>query len=173
MATAMDSTASGQGSQAIGVRSSAFGQGASALADYSSAFGQNASALASNSVALGANSVATRENSVSVGSPGNERQIVNVAEGTRGTDAVNLTQMRRGLAMTAALQTPTLEPGKNNALKIGGAEFGDSDFSGNEVGISIAYARRLNNSGLSADISIAADVEFKEQVARVGFNYSW
>ncbi|WP_194270688.1 beta strand repeat-containing protein [Glaciimonas soli] len=47
----------------------------------------------SNSVAIGANSVANRSNSVSVGDVGSERQIVNVAEGTVGTDAVNLDQL--------------------------------------------------------------------------------
>ncbi|MQR02495.1 ESPR-type extended signal peptide-containing protein [Glaciimonas soli] len=45
------------------------------------------------SVAIGANSVASRNNSVSVGDVGSERQIVNVAEGTMGTDAVNLDQL--------------------------------------------------------------------------------
>ena len=60
-----------------------------------------------------------------------------------------------------------------NAFKIGGAEFGDMDLGGAEVGVSLGYARRLGDTGLSADISVASDVDFKEQVGRVGVNYSW
>nr|WP_243672400.1 hemagglutinin [Paraburkholderia kirstenboschensis] len=58
------------------------------------AIGGAASASATNSVALGSNSVASRANTVSVGAVGSERQIVNVANGTNGTDAVNLLQLQ-------------------------------------------------------------------------------
>lgn len=57
------------------------------------AIGARANASAQNSVALGAGSIADRANTVSVGSPGNERQVANVADGTAGTDAVNLRQL--------------------------------------------------------------------------------
>ena len=59
------------------------------------AVGANANAKAGESVALGANSVADRENTVSVGSTGKERQVVNVADGTQDTDAVNLGQLKK------------------------------------------------------------------------------
>src|SRR5471030_2787412 len=81
-----------------GKDSTAGGAGAVASGDNSVALGSNSSATASNSVALGANSVADRENSVSVGSAGNERQITNVAPGTSGTDAVNVNQLKSGIA---------------------------------------------------------------------------
>ncbi|SAL55062.1 hypothetical protein AWB69_05872 [Caballeronia udeis] len=58
------------------------------------AIGGSAQASANNSVALGANSVANRKDSVSVGAAGNERQITNVAAGTRGTDVVNVNQLQ-------------------------------------------------------------------------------
>ncbi len=58
------------------------------------AIGGAASASASNSVALGSNSVATRANAVSVGAVGSERQLINVANGTNGTDAVNVQQLQ-------------------------------------------------------------------------------
>jgi autotransporter adhesin len=58
------------------------------------AIGGAANATAANSVALGANSVASRANAVSVGAVGAERQIINVANGTNGTDAVNLQQLQ-------------------------------------------------------------------------------
>ncbi|WCM23274.1 YadA-like family protein [Paraburkholderia bryophila] len=80
----------------------------STLAD-SSASGANAVAIGgaanasgTNSVALGTNSVASRANSVSVGAAGSERQIVNVANGTNGTDAVNVAQLQ---AMGATIGT--------------------------------------------------------------------
>ncbi|SIT45757.1 YadA domain-containing protein [Paraburkholderia ribeironis] len=57
------------------------------------AIGGAASATAANSVALGTNSVADRVNTVSVGAAGAERQIVNVANGTNSTDAVNVSQL--------------------------------------------------------------------------------
>ncbi|NYH15289.1 YadA-like family protein [Paraburkholderia bryophila] len=58
------------------------------------AIGGAASASAANSVALGSNSVANRANAVSVGAAGSERQIINVANGTNGTDAVNVAQLQ-------------------------------------------------------------------------------
>jgi autotransporter adhesin len=58
------------------------------------AIGAAANATAANAVALGSNSVADRANTVSVGAAGAERQIVNVANGTKGTDAVNLSQLQ-------------------------------------------------------------------------------
>jgi len=59
------------------------------------AIGAGSQATAANAVALGAGSVADRANAVSVGSKGNERQIINVAEGKEDTDAVNLAQLKK------------------------------------------------------------------------------
>ena len=71
--------------------------GNSALAGpYALALGTNASATGNNSVALGNGSVALADNTVSVGSAGNERKIVNVADGTLSAtskDAVNGAQL--------------------------------------------------------------------------------
>jgi len=64
--------------------------------------GENAQATASNAVAIGANSVANQANTVSVGSVGNERAIVNVAEGVASTDAVNVGQMNNMINNSAA-----------------------------------------------------------------------
>ncbi|WP_250622819.1 ESPR-type extended signal peptide-containing protein [Pinirhizobacter soli] len=77
---AMDSVAVGQGAIAVGG---------------STSVGQGAKAAGANSVALGRGSLALRANTVSVGSAGNERQIVNVAEGTQDTDAVNVAQLKK------------------------------------------------------------------------------
>ncbi|AIA73719.1 hypothetical protein FF32_02345 [Halomonas campaniensis] len=94
-----------------GADSIAMGPSSVASGDRSVASGAGAQANAEGSVALGADSVADREGmngererfsnesvastqgAVSVGSAGNERQITNVAGGTRDTDAVNVRQL--------------------------------------------------------------------------------
>jgi autotransporter adhesin len=53
-------------------------------------------------VALGQGSVASEANTVSVGTAGGERRIVNVASGTAGTDAVNVSQLTATNALIAA-----------------------------------------------------------------------
>jgi autotransporter adhesin len=96
-ATGEDSMAGGAGAKASGKNSSAVGTNAIAAGNNSTATGNGANAKADNSVALGANSVADRANSVSVGAAGSERQITNVAGGTAPTDAVNLSQLNKGV----------------------------------------------------------------------------
>ncbi|MEF9503677.1 YadA-like family protein [Burkholderia sp. 1B3(2022)] len=75
----------------------ALGTGASVAPNVTNAMalGANTSVegAANGAVALGAGAKATRANTVSVGSAGSERQIVNVAAGTQGTDAVNVAQL--------------------------------------------------------------------------------
>ncbi|WP_087735555.1 YadA family autotransporter adhesin [Paraburkholderia piptadeniae] len=124
-------TALGANAQASGLTATAVGSQAVANGANASAFGAGSQAVANGAVALGAGSIADRANAVSVGQAGGERQIVNVAPGTRGTDAVNLNQLnaaidqthqslhdldtstRKGIAAASALQivTPYL-PGR-------------------------------------------------------------
>ncbi len=61
--------------------------------DSNTAIGASAQALPSGSVAIGYLSVASDINTVSVGSPGSERRVMNIADGTNSTDAVNLRQL--------------------------------------------------------------------------------
>ena len=96
--TGANAVAGGMGSQALGDNSVALGSNSVASAKNSTATGNDAQATADNSVALGANSVADRENSISVGHSGSERQITNVAAGSRMTDAVNVEQLSRSVA---------------------------------------------------------------------------
>ena len=93
------STAAGAKAVASGANSVATGADSVASGKGSVAVGSSATAKADNAVALGANSVADRANTVSVGSSAanGQRQIVNVAAGTSGTDAVNLDQMNRSV----------------------------------------------------------------------------
>ena len=91
LATGYNAMASGQDSVAVG---------AYAIADsaFGTALGNGAMVFADNAVAIGANSQANRANTVSVGSAGAERQIVNVADGTDGTDAINKRQLDAAVA---------------------------------------------------------------------------
>ncbi|WP_407945934.1 YadA-like family protein [Paraburkholderia domus] len=100
----------GGGAQAAANGAVAVGQTAQATNSSALALGNQASALATNAVALGAGSVAVRANTVSVGRPGGERQIVNVAPGTAGTDAVNLDQLRAAVSGGTPTPTPTPTP---------------------------------------------------------------
>ncbi|MEB1610518.1 hypothetical protein FHT08_003588 [Xanthomonas campestris] len=89
-----DSLAMGWRSEVYGSRSVAIGPGAF-VGGWSLSTDPNAPLIIDDSVALGSNSIADRGNTISVGHAGGERQIVNVAAGTRDTDAVNLSQLRQ------------------------------------------------------------------------------
>ena len=72
-----------------------FGHQNEITANNAVAIGSGAGVSAEGGVALGAGSVADRANAVSVGSTGANRQIINVAAGTEGTDAVNVSQLQK------------------------------------------------------------------------------
>ena len=91
-------TATGSGSRASGIHATAVGRDSLATGNGSIALGGGAHSQADDSVALGNASISDRAGSVSVGRGGQERQIVHVAAGTAGTDAVNKGQMDAGLA---------------------------------------------------------------------------
>jgi len=74
------------------------GFGTSAIGNFSVALGRRARALKAQSVAIGNNSIAHRPKTVSVGRVGFERRIMNVAAGSRPTDAVNLAQVKALIA---------------------------------------------------------------------------
>ncbi|MDF3079884.1 hypothetical protein KPB01_02580 [Burkholderia sola] len=110
----------------------ALGEGATVWAAKSAAIGFNASATAIDSIALGSGSVADRTNTVSIGSEKNQRQIVNVAAGTQGTDAANVAQLGgvatalgggAGIDANGSVTAPTytLDSGKTTANNVGEA----------------------------------------------------
>ncbi len=85
---------------ATGTLAVAIGSGAQAAGANALALGSGARVSGAGSVAIGYNSVANQNNVVSVGSVGNERRIVNVADGDVGfesTDAVNGGQLYAAL----------------------------------------------------------------------------
>jgi hypothetical protein len=85
---------------------------------------------------------------------------------TKGYVDARIDKVARGVAMTAALETPTIEPGDNNAIKLSAAGFDGT------AGLSFGYARRICK-GISADVEAAADSDFKDGVVRGGINYSF
>ncbi|WP_445936117.1 YadA-like family protein, partial [Pigmentiphaga sp. YJ18] len=89
-----NSVAGGSGAVASGQNATAVGNNARASGENSTAVGNGANASGNNSVAVGANSTTTRDDTVSVGAVGQERQVINVAAGREGTDAVNVNQLR-------------------------------------------------------------------------------
>lgn len=93
MALGTTAGATSTGSVAIGYHAFVYQAATNGMA-----FGTNASVTAAGGVAIGANAVADRANAVSVGSSTQQSQIINVAAGTQGTDAVNLTQMKAAIA---------------------------------------------------------------------------
>ncbi|HEY9256244.1 MAG TPA: YadA-like family protein [Stenotrophomonas sp.] len=97
-ALGLDAVASGYNAMASGQDSVAVGAYAIADSQLGTALGNGAMVFADNAVAIGANSLADRANTVSVGSAGAERQIVNVADGTDATDAVNKRQLDAAVA---------------------------------------------------------------------------
>jgi autotransporter adhesin len=99
-ATTSNDSAYGHNSSATGGAATAIGSGAAASGFLSAALGTGANATASQSVALGTGSVADRTNTISVGSATSQRQVVNMANGTADTDAVNVSQLK---GVTAAM----------------------------------------------------------------------
>ncbi|WP_240201606.1 YadA-like family protein [Pseudomonas sp. PDNC002] len=89
-AVALGNTSNAAGNRAISIGS---GSSVDVNADSSIALGRVSSATASDAVALGYQSLADRATTVSVGNATKQRQIVNMAAGTQGTDAVNVSQL--------------------------------------------------------------------------------
>ncbi|WP_367382476.1 YadA-like family protein [Stenotrophomonas cyclobalanopsidis] len=109
---------------ATGANSAAGGAGSTATGASATALGNGAQAQADNSVALGAGSVADRANTVSVGAAGAERQVVNVADGTQATDAVNVRQLQASQQGTLRYDTTTNGDTNYNSVTLGSSTSG-------------------------------------------------
>ncbi|MBN5138354.1 YadA-like family protein [Stenotrophomonas maltophilia] len=109
---------------ASGANSAAGGAGSTAAGANSTALGNGSQAQADNSVALGAGSVANRANTVSVGASGAERQIVNVADGSQATDAVNVRQLQASQQGTIRYDTTVNGATNYNSVTLGSTNSG-------------------------------------------------
>lgn len=84
----------GSDAKAGGANTTAVGQGAAATGPNAMALGSGSRASGTNSIALGTNSNdGGRQNVVSVGSTTQRRAIINVTEGTAGSDAATVSQL--------------------------------------------------------------------------------
>lgn len=76
-----------------GSASYSFGNNNTLVGNNTVVLGNSISTAANNAVVVGSDSTSNRDNTVSVGSVSSERQIINVADGTQNTDAVNVRQL--------------------------------------------------------------------------------
>ncbi|MGG2101159.1 ESPR-type extended signal peptide-containing protein [Stenotrophomonas sp. NRRL B-14846] len=109
---------------ASGANSAAGGAGSTAAGANSTALGNGSQAQADNAVALGAGSVANRANTVSVGAAGAERQVVNVADGSQATDAVNVRQLQASQQGTIRYDTTVNGATNYNSVTLGSTSSG-------------------------------------------------
>ncbi|WP_043585940.1 YadA C-terminal domain-containing protein [Geminisphaera colitermitum] len=96
---------------------------------------------------------------------GVENRVSNL-ESRTAQNSRDIKTLRRGISMAAALQTPVIGEGKNNAAKLGVAYFDG------ETGLAAGYARRLNES-VTVNAEIATTNDFDDVMARAGVNYTW
>ncbi|MBL3962167.1 YadA-like family protein, partial [Burkholderia sp. KCJ3K979] len=144
----------------------AMGTGASVAPNLTNAMalGANTSVegSANGAVALGAGAKATRANTVSVGNAGSERQIVNVAAGTQGTDAVNVTQLS---GVTTALGGGA-GIGADGSVTAPKYHVGDKTYG--NVGDAIAAAAASGGGGGTDPNAVAYDDAAKSTVTLAG-----
>ncbi|WP_322026023.1 YadA-like family protein [Burkholderia sp. BCC1977] len=177
----------GSGSQIADAKNNgtAIGAGSKVSADDGTALGHGAtvSSGATNSVALGNGSKATEANTVSFGSDGQERRLVNVADGINKTDAVNKGQLDRALggmqgqindmsrnaysgiaAATALTMIPGVDPGKTLSFGIGGGSY-----KGYQAVAMGGEARITENLKMRAGVGLSSG----GNTFGVGASYQW
>lgn len=85
-------------------------------------------------------------------------------EGRMRQSESDIRSLRKGIAMSAALQTPVINHGDKQAVKIGAATYDG------EQGLGFGYARRVNDS-VTVNVDVATG--FPDTVARGGVNLSF
>jgi len=85
-------------------------------------------------------------------------------EGRMGRAESDIRSLRKGIAMSAALQTPAINHGDNMAVKVGAATYDG------EQGLGFGFAARVNES-VTVNVDVATG--FPETVARAGVNLSF
>ncbi|CDN62047.1 hypothetical protein I35_4211 [Burkholderia cenocepacia H111] len=182
---ANNGTAIGSGSNVGGTGGTAIGSGSKATDAGSTAIGQGSSvaAGAGNSVAIGQGSVATESNTVSFGSSGNERRLVNIADGVNASDAATKGQLDRAMggmqnqvndlsrnaysgiaAATALTMIPGVDPNKTLSFGIGGATY-----RGYQAVAFGGEARITQNLKMKAGVGLSSG----GNTVGVGASYQW
>lgn len=115
--------------------------------------GHNAKVTSEGSVALGSGSVADRANAVSVGRRDANRQIINVAAGTKDTDAVNVSQLRDATANANKGWKLSTEGGAaNQVASEATVDFSGKKDAGNHQNITVS------NDGNNVKIDLASEL---------------
>ena len=168
IAIGKDALADNIGAIAVGHNSTAKGEDAIAL-------GKGSTTTGKNSVAIGAGSVAERDNVVSVGNKDAERQIINVADGSKATDAVNVRQVQREVARLDnmnALQNSVIMKHEQDIKQLGYAVKGvERNMS---AGIASAVATASLPTAPAGQYGFAAGTGFYngESAVAIGFSKS-
>ena len=130
------------GSIALGVGARVEGKdsnkGITVAATDSIAIGHNATVVpeANNSIAVGADSKATEANTFSIGSEGNERKLVNVANGTNAHDGVTVGQLQAASdEATKTIHGVTLDHG---TISTSVTSFGTDSLTFDDSGLTIS-----------------------------------
>ncbi|WP_462126800.1 YadA-like family protein, partial [Burkholderia stabilis] len=178
-------TAVGSNSNVGGTGGTAIGSGSNAAGEGSTAIGQGSSVAsgAGNSVAIGQGSTATEANTVSFGSEGNERRLVNIADGINATDGATKGQLDRAVgglqgqindvsknaysgiaAATALTMIPGVDPGKTLSFGVGGATY-----KGYQAVAFGGEARITQNLKMKAGVGLSSG----GNTVGVGASYQW
>ena len=160
----------------IGIATNTGGVPAAATGTSSAAIGGGATASGANSVAIGQGSLADQRNTVSVGSAGNERRIVNVADGVGPTDAVNMRQFESGMSdiarnaysgtasAIALTMIPDVDANKNIAIGVGTS--GYKGYQAVAVGVSARVTQSLK-------VKLGAGISSATTTVGAGAAYQW
>ena len=161
LADGIDNTVSGAGSVAGGIGNDVSGAGSGAYGSNNKVTGADTYVLGSdvttgakNSVVLGAGSTTDRDDVVSVGSVGGERQIINVAAGTKNTDAANFGQLVKIQNYTASNGTVTLQTNDGTEFQISGLGTG----SGSGTGVAYTAGQNIAISDQNVISAVVGDI---------------
>ncbi|MDB5877936.1 MAG: hypothetical protein JWQ41_1350, partial [Variovorax sp.] len=170
VALGLNSTAVGLNATAVGATAKAIDGGTAlgsnadaSIAQHGTAIGNNTVVKADGGVALGAGSVADRvglagakealsgavvastQGAISVGTEGGERQIVNVAGGTKATDAVNVRQLQAVQAASTQYERNSDGTVNYSKLVLGGGQAPDGTVVSNVApGVAATDATNVN-----------------------------
>jgi autotransporter adhesin len=159
-----------------GIATNTGGVPATATGTNSTAIGGGATASAANSVAVGQVSLADQPNTMSVGSAGNERRIINVADGVAPTDAVNMRQFESGMSdiarnaysgtasAIALTMIPDVDANKNLAIGVGTS--GYKGYQAVAVGLSARVTQSLK-------VKLGAGISSATTTVGAGAAYQW
>ncbi|WP_201547842.1 YadA-like family protein [Psychrobacter namhaensis] len=163
-ATAQDTIALGLDAQAQALGGVALGKGSRVNALNSVALGQNSVATVQSGASFLTNVAADANNgTVSVGAVGSERRIINVADGSADTDAVNVAQLKALDTIVAGIDFPirssstqpyTTSVTGNDALAVGANANANGD-SSTAVGEN-AFANGIQASAFGAGAEATA-----------------